>query len=117
MKNAAAKPPATSRLNHNSCDAAGSRPFATKMTNIAAITAAFQKSQEGKCFLLCSANEFCSDKIEPEELVITGVIEVRLGKYLVLQSAKPGTTHEMLLRWKNHAGILYPAWQISMKRS
>jgi len=88
-----------------------------EMTNIAAITAAFQKSQEGKCFLLCSANEFCSDKIEPEELVITGVIEVRLGKYLVLQSAKPGTTHEMLLRWKNHAGILYPAWQISMKRS
>ena len=86
-------------------------------TNIATITAAFQASQTGKRFLLCSANEFCSDQIHPEELVITGVIGVRLGKYLVLQSAKEGTTHEMLLRWKNHAGILYPAWQISMKRA
>ena len=86
-------------------------------TNIAAITEAFQTSQAGKQFMLCSEGQFCSDKIDPEELVITGVIGVRLGKYLVLQSAKPGTTHEMLLRWKNHAGILYPAWQISLRRA
>ena len=86
-------------------------------TNIATITAAFQASQTGKHFLLCSEGQFYSDKIQPEELIITSVIGVRLGKYLVLQSAKPGTTHEMLLRWKNHAGILYPAWQISMKRT
>jgi hypothetical protein len=86
-------------------------------TNIAAITAAFQTSQVGKQFMLCSEGQFCSDKIDPEELVVTGVIGVRLGKYLVLKSAKPGTTHEMLLRWKNHAGILYPAWQISLRRA
>jgi hypothetical protein len=86
-------------------------------TNIATITAAFQTSQAGKHFLLCSEGKFYSDKIQPEELIITSVVGVRLGKYLVLQSAKPGTTHEMLLRWKNHAGILYPAWQISMKRA
>jgi hypothetical protein len=87
-----------------------------KKTNLAAITAAFQASQTDKHFLLFKGGKFYADKIEPEEMVATSVIGVRHGKYLVLQSAKSGTTHEMLLRWKNHAGILYPAWQISMKR-
>ena len=67
--------------------------------------------------MLYKDGQFYSDKIHPEELIITSVVTVRRGKYLVLQSAKAGTTHEMLLRWKNHAGILYPAWQISMKRA
>lgn len=85
-------------------------------TDLAAITAAFQTSQAGKHFLLCSNGKFFSDRIEPEELVVTSVIGVRLEKYLELQSSKPGTGFSMLLRWKNHAGILYPAWQISMWR-
>lgn len=85
-------------------------------TDLAAITAAFQASQGGKHFLLCSNGKFFSDRIEPEELVVTSVTGVRLEKYLELQSSKPGTGFAMLLRWKNHAGILYPAWQISMWR-
>ena len=36
-KNAAKNAPATTRLNHNSCDAPGSAPFATKIASIAAI--------------------------------------------------------------------------------
>ena len=47
---------------------------------------------------------------------MTGVTGVRLDKYLELSSAKAGTGFALLLRWKNHAGILYPAWQISMWR-
>ncbi len=86
-------------------------------TDIQAITQAFLTSQLDKQFLLYKNGTFYSDRILREELIITGVKGVRLGKYLVLQSAVPGTTHEMLLRWKNHAGILYPAWQISMKRA
>jgi hypothetical protein len=86
-------------------------------TDLAAITRSFQASQAGKHFMLCKDGLFYSDAIHPDELIATGTPAVRLGKYLVIQSAKPGTTHEMLLRWKNHAGILYPAWQISMKRT
>jgi len=86
-------------------------------TDISAITQSFKDSQQGKHFMLYKDGQFYSDKIHPEELITTSVVGVRRGKYLVLQSAKPGTTHEMLLRWKNHAGILYPAWQISMKRA
>jgi hypothetical protein len=81
-----------------------------------AISAAFQTSQGGKHFLLCSNGKFFSDRIEPEELMVTGVTGVRLDKYLELSSARPGTGFALLLRWKNHAGILYPAWQISMWR-
>lgn len=86
-------------------------------TDIQEITLALISSQADKEFLLYKDGTFYSDRIRREELIITGVKGVRLGKYLVLQSAFPGTTHEMLLRWKNHAGILYPAWQISMKRA
>lgn len=85
-------------------------------TDLDAITAAFQTSQGGKHFLLCSNGKFFSDRIEPEELIVTGVTGVRLDKYLELSSAKAGTGFALLLRWKNHAGILYPAWQISMWR-
>jgi hypothetical protein len=85
-------------------------------TDLDAISAAFQTSQGGKHFLLCSNGKFFSDRIEPEELIVTGVTGVRLDKYLELSSARPGTGFALLLRWKNHAGILYPAWQISMWR-
>jgi len=85
-------------------------------TDLGLITAAFQASQGGKHFLLYKDGKFFSDRIEPEELVVTSVTGVRLDKYLELQSSKPGTGFALLLRWKNHAGILYPAWQISMWR-
>ena len=86
-------------------------------TNLALITAEFQRSQENKWFLLYSGGVFRHDQIKPEELIATAAVGVRNGNKLVIQSAAPGTKHEMLLRWKNHLGVLYPAWQIDMKRS
>lgn len=86
-------------------------------TNLAAITAEFQRSQENKWFLLYEAGVFRHDQIKPEELIASSVAGIRNGNKLIIQSAAPGTRHEMLLRWKNHLGILYPAWQIDMKRS
>jgi len=87
-------------------------------TNITMLTEAFQRSQGGKTFLLYDRDVqgFYADKISNEELTVQSVVGIRNGNILVLQSAIPGTTIHMLLRWKNHAGILYPAWQISMRR-
>ena len=34
----------------------------------------------------------------------------------IVCSTKSDTKVNMLLRWRNHAGILNPAWQISLKR-
>jgi hypothetical protein len=90
---------------------------ALELTNLSAITAEFQRSQENKWFLLYEAGVFRHDQIKPEELIAASVAGIRNGNKLIIQSAAPGTRHEMLLRWKNHLGILYPAWQIDMKRS
>jgi len=84
-------------------------------TDIAAIGADLVKSQGRKMFLLCKDGVFYSDSIPADALTLTGAVSVRKGKYLVLESKMPGTSIEMLLRWKNHAGVLYPAWQISLR--
>lgn len=86
-------------------------------TKLDVLTAEFIRSQSGKRFLLFSDGKFHHDRISDAELTAKSVVGVRNGNLLVIQSEEPGTTHEMLLRWKNHLGVLFPAWQISMKRA
>ena len=86
-------------------------------TDFKAITAEFQRSQENKWFILYNAGTFHHDNIHPDELIVDGPADIRNGNLLVLKAKQHGTSHEMLLRWKNHQGVLYPAWQISMKRA
>ena len=86
-------------------------------TKLDALTAEFLRSQSGKRFLIFSNGKFYHDQISDAELTAKSVVGVRNGNLLVIQSEEPGTTHEMLLRWKNHLGVLFPAWQISMKRA
>ena len=87
-------------------------------TDIRSLSEALKRSQEDKTFLLFDRDtqRFYADSISNEELTIRNIIGVRNGNTLVLQSNLITTTIHMLLRWKNHAGILYPAWQISMRR-
>lgn len=84
-------------------------------TDLAALTAEFQRSQADKQFLLYSGGAFHHDRLLPGELVAESVRGVE-GDYLVIQTAVPTTSIRMLLRWKNHQGILFPAWQISLVR-
>jgi hypothetical protein len=86
-------------------------------TNLKALTEEFQRSQSGKKFMIYNSGKFYHDKIEETELIATGVKEIRNGNVLVINSANPKTEHHMLLRWKNHKGVLFPAWQISMRRA
>lgn len=85
-------------------------------TMLDALTAEFMRSQKDKRFLLFNAGKFHHDRISDAELTAKSVVGVRNGNLLVIQSEEPGTTHEMLLRWKNHLGVAFPAWQISMRR-
>jgi hypothetical protein len=86
-------------------------------TKLDVLTAEFMRSQSGKRFLIFSDGKFHHDQISDAELTAKSVVGVRNGNLLVIQSEEPRTTHEMLLRWKNHLGVLFPAWQISMKRA
>ena len=85
-------------------------------TKLKTITEEFQRSQKDKHFLIYSDGAFHHDCIYDDELVMQSVVGVE-GDYLVIQSARPTTKHRMLLRWKNHQCVLFPAWQISMVRS
>ena len=35
---------------------------------------------------------------------------------VILTNKNKTVEYHMLLRWKNHAGVLFPAWQIKFKR-
>jgi hypothetical protein len=71
--------------------------------------------QAQKTFILWDCNDFRSDRIHEDELTITNVEKIKNNNTIVVAS-KAGTKHNLLLRWKNHMGILYPAWQISLQR-
>ena len=58
--------------------------------------------------------EFYKDTINIDELTVTKIEKITKNT-LVLQTNSTSKIN-MLLRWKNHAGILFPAWQISITR-
>lgn len=85
-------------------------------TDLAVLTAEFQRSQTDKRFLFFSNGAFHHDRFLPGELVAASIKEVK-GDCLVIQTAVPTTTISMRLRWKNHHCILYPAWQSKLIRT
>ena len=86
-------------------------------TNCEYLTQEFQK-QSDKHFLIYNYTDgkFHYDTYTPNELTVKSVSSVINGNTLVLESNHPGTYHHCLLRWKNHQGILFPAWQIKLVR-
>lgn len=86
-----------------------------KDLDVARLSADIRERQSGKVFILWTLQEFVSDTLRDDELEITHVERVKNGNTVVAVS-RAGTRHNMLLRWKNHLGILYPAWQISLTR-
>ena len=71
-------------------------------------------TQTGKVFLLWSNGKFSIDKISEAETSDMRYTAIKNGNAIQVQSGN--TTYSLLLRWRNHKGILNPAWQISMKR-
>jgi hypothetical protein len=86
-------------------------------TNFSHIEAELKRSQQKKRYLIYSNNTFHHDALKPEELELEETAYIKNGNTLVIQTKEPGTHISMLLRWKNHLGILFPAWQISMTRA
>jgi hypothetical protein len=83
--------------------------------NLALLSEDIRERQQGKVFILWDLKTFRADTIRDDEMEIVSVGGVKNGNVLVAVS-KAGTRHNMLLRWKNHLGVLYPAWQISLTR-
>jgi len=71
-------------------------------------------SQENKIYLLFHNNHFYIETITEDELTCHNVKHIKNNNTIIITTRK--TEIHMLLRWKNHIGVLYPAWQISLKR-
>ena len=74
----------------------------------------FHRTQAKKQYVLWDLHEFRVVKplVDFDELVYAGL---NPKKNAILVNGR-ATQYELLLRWKNHKGILYPAWQISLSK-
>lgn len=82
--------------------------------NISVFSAKLKESQLGKKFLLWDLKKFNVEILSETDLNVTAIDRIKNKNAIVVLS----TTYEyhMLLRWRNHMGILNPAWQISLVR-
>ena len=75
-----------------------------------------KKTQGEKHFLLWSDEKFYLDTFSDEEISKDMTFDsIKNGNSIEIKSGK--VIYSLLLRWRNHKGILNPAWQISMKRN
>ena len=70
----------------------------------------FDQTQENKIYLLWNNNEFAVETIAHEIFIFK---EIRKKNVIIVESEQ--YTYHLLLRWRNHKGILNPAWQISVR--
>ena len=79
------------------------------------------KQQLDKKFMLWDGEQFHLDFLTEEDLNIIPekfLKKGRTGFYnTVIIKSQNGNSYHLLLRWKNHAGVLFPAWQIKFKRN
>jgi hypothetical protein len=86
--------------------------------DVNAFTTKLVADQTNKHYILWKNGKFHHDMITQEEMSDIKFHSIKNGNTIILQSAiKPSITYHLLLRWRNHKGILNPAWQISMRRT
>ena len=71
-------------------------------------------TQTGKNYLCWHDGKFCFDKFSDAEMSDMTYHSIKNGNVIEVKSGN--TIYELLLRWRNHKGILNPAWQIKLKR-
>ena len=72
-----------------------------------------RRTQTDKIFMLWSDERFYIDKILDNEMACMNEISIKNGNVIEVKSG--ASIYNLLLRWRNHKGILNPAWQISKK--
>jgi hypothetical protein len=82
--------------------------------NMASFHEKVKTSQTGKLYLLWQNGVFHHDSIALDGLEQLALSGIKNGNVLMVKSGN--TTYKLLLRWRNHKGILNPAWQISLDR-
>jgi hypothetical protein len=81
--------------------------------NLKAFALKVQETQTDKHYVLWSKGAFQVDCLDRKEMTDLSLGPIKNGNVLVVKGATK--SYHMLLRWRNHKGILNPAWQISLK--
>jgi len=81
--------------------------------NLKAFESKVQETQTDKYYVLWSKGAFQIDCLDRGEMTDLSLGPIKNGNVLVVNG--PTKSYHMLLRWRNHKGILNPAWQISLK--
>jgi hypothetical protein len=81
------------------------------------LSAKLMESQSDKRFVMWDsrAHKFSTRQLVEDDLRLTELVEVTKNSIVV--RAASAQRYKMLLRWKNHKGVLLPAWQIAFSRS
>jgi len=77
------------------------------------LTDKFQTTQKDKVFVMWDLKKFHVDQFNTKDLTLTSNDGLHRGNVIRVKSAT--SMFHLLLRWRNHKGILLPAWQISLK--
>jgi hypothetical protein len=77
------------------------------------LTEKMLKSQANKYYMLWDLTNFHTDKFVEDDLILIENEGIKNKNTIVLKSMT--CQYHLLLRWRNHKGILLPAWQISIK--
>jgi hypothetical protein len=85
--------------------------------DLATLTQHLLASQKDKHYLLWDTQTFHTDRLSDEDLTLSEFVAEHRNKKNTLVVASDTMTYRCLLRWRNHKGILKPAWQISVKRN
>lgn len=88
--------------------------------DIKEINETLAKKEKNKKYMCYKNRLFYYDEISEDELYVTSIDKLKCGRdksfnTIVLNTRSTSKLH-MLLRWKNHAGVLFPAWQIKLVR-
>jgi hypothetical protein len=89
--------------------------FANIEIDIEAINAYLLERQCDKHYILYKNGIFYKDYIKKEELTVLSVKEIKNNNTIIFNTDS-NSTIEMLLRWKNYAGVLYTGWQVKLVR-
>jgi len=83
--------------------------------NLSAFAEKVRATQDNKIYVLWANGKFTIDRFAESDLGSDFQFHgIRNGNILEVKSGD--IVYSMLLRWRNHKGILNPAWQISLRR-
>lgn len=91
------------------------KTYADRLFDAQRLTHTLKKTQS-KLFMLYHKGSFVGEKFTEQQLTIRQSKPMLITHNSLLYETLCNTTYiHMLLRWKNHQGVLYPCWQISIR--